>query len=165
MDVLIGVARLNELAAAAQHVRQDVLDKVAALVKPLPHALKHRALVESGIHAVNRNDAPRDAARAVLALIDRVRHGAPRAVRFDLAVKYIALAAVKVVLRVALVEKRDVKHAALVHGAQLHDVQPAAYPRQARRVRDKRADAHGLAVRGERDGLVNASVLVFSREI
>ena len=71
----------------------------------------------------------------------------------------------KVVLRVALVEKRDVKHAALVHGAQLHDVQPAAYPRQARRVRDKRADAHGLAVRGERDGLVNASVLVFPREI
>ena len=165
MDVLIRVARLNELAAAAEYIRQDVLDEIAALVKPLPHTLKHCALVKPGVHAVNGDDAPGDAARAVLALIDRVRHGAPRAARFDLAVKYIAFAAVKVVLRVALVEKRDVKHAALVHGAKLHDVQPAAYPRQARRVRDERADAHSLAVRSERDGLVNASVLVFSREI
>ena len=70
----------------------------------------------------------------------------------------------QVVLCVGLVEEGDVEGGAVVHGAELDQVEAPSDPRQARRVGDHGLHAHALALAAEGDGLDKAAVLVFARE-
>ena len=165
VDVFISVGGLRKAAALAHVLREHVRDAVKAGVQPLAHGLQHRALVEPIAHAVDRDDAPGDGAAAGRLFVHGVHHGAAHAGGFYFPEEHIALAADEIVLCVGLIEECYVNRAALVDGAQLHKLKPAAHAGQARSVGDQRLDADALTAACQRDGHNGAAILVFTRKI
>ena len=164
VDVFKGVAGLRKLAALPHVVRQHVRQLVETGVETLPDALEHGALIEPRRHAVDRDDAPGDLPLAVGLFVDGVDHAAPQTVGLDPAEEDIGLPAAEVVFGVGLVEEGDVEHGALVHGAELDEVETPADTGQPRRVGHHGLHADALSVQREGDGLYGAAVLVFPRK-
>ena len=119
MDVLQREARVAQVVRPPYLVGQHVLRQVAALVQPLPHGLGHHDLGDARRQGVDGHDAPRQLLTALL-FQQGVGHPAADTAALGSAVEDIRLAPVEGVFAVFLMEKRDVQHAALVHGAHLH---------------------------------------------
>ena len=119
MDVLQREACVAQVVRPPYLVGQHVLRQVAALVQPLPHGLGHHDLGDARRQGVDGHDASRQLLTALL-FQQGVGHPAADTAALGSAVEDIRLAPVEGVFAVFLMEKRDVQHAALVHGAHLH---------------------------------------------
>ncbi len=161
VDVLIGVARLRKTAALPHRMGQDVRQLLQAGVQSLAYRLLHDALAQSRGDAVDWHDAPGDVPLPLRLFKDGIDHAAARAAGLDPAEEDVGLAPVKIVPGIGHVEVGDVQRAAVVHRAQLHDVEPPADPRQPRGISDHGLHADALPLAGEGDGLDAAAVLVF----
>ena len=114
---------------------------------------------------VERQYPPRDGARAVLALKNGVCERLAQQIPARLAVKDIAFTRNKLVADVALVEECHIRAAALVHDAQLHEIEPAPDAREARLRCDHGAHARRFVQGKLGDGPHGGAVLIGAREI
>ena len=165
VDVFIGVASLGKAVARADLRGQQVGQLASALVKPLAHRVADRALVQRGVHPVDRQNAARHAAGLVLLFIGRVDHAEAAAVPLDLAIEADAVAARELILDIVLVEICYVNRSALIHRAELDELHAASDADKARHIRHERADAHALSLRRRRDGEEFCPILVARGEI
>ena len=160
VDILKGVARLGKAVALPHGMGQDVRKLCEAGVQGPALRLEHVALGKARREPVHRQDAPGELPLPLRPLGHGVHHAAAGTVRLHLAVEDIALPAQEIVLRVGHVEVGDVECPAVVHGAQLHELQAPAHPGQARGVGHHGLNAHALPVLREGDGLAFAAVLI-----
>ena len=165
VDVFIGVARLGKTVARADLCGQQIGQLASALVKPLAHRVADRALVQRGVHPVDRQDAARHAARLVLLFIGGVDHAEMAAVPLDLAIEADAVAARELILDIVLVEICYVNRSALVHRTELDKLHPPSDADKARHIRHKRADTHALPLRRGGDRAESGPILVARGEI
>ena len=114
---------------------------------------------------VERQYPPCDDARAVLTLKNGVRERFAQEIPARFAVKDIAFARNKLVADVALVKKRHIRAAALVHDTQLHEIKPAPDAREARLRCDHGAHARRLVHGKLGNGPHGGAVLVRARKI
>ena len=160
VDVLIGIASLNQLIALPHRFGQNLRQQPGAAVKALPDTLHQNALIQPGAQAVNRHDAPGDAVLHALPFIDGIDQAAAGTFHLNLPIKDTAVTAVKRIFHIGLIEICDVNFAALINGPEADEIQPAADPGELGSVGNQHRYAYALTVLGESDGLVLASIFI-----
>ena len=102
--------------------REQVGQPVRSLVQPLPDGAVEQALPHARRQRIDRHDAAGDGVQP-LPLKDGIRHRPPQQRPLDRAVERVALAHVERVFQVRLVEVRQLQRGALIHHAQLDELQ------------------------------------------
>ena len=141
---------------------EGVLRRVAQRVERAAGAGCHEGLREPRRKGIDGHEAPRRG-WLVGRLEDGVYHLRTLRAAGDFAVKDIRFSLHKLVFDVGAVEEGEVEGAAVVHGARLDEVAPAADMVQARRRGHHRRDADGRAGNQSGDGGKTRAVLVGAR--
>ena len=164
MDILVGIPHIAQPMLPPQLRREQVGQPVRSLVQPLPDGAVEQALPHARRQRIDRHDAAGDGVQP-LPLKDGIRHRPPQQRPLDRAVERVALAHVERVFQVRLVEVRQLQRGALIHHAQLDELQSLSDARELRLRRHHRRHAGALTDLQLRDAAALPPVLVGAREI
>ena len=164
MDILVGIPHIAQPMLPPQLRREQVGQPVRSLVQPLPDGAVEQALPHARRQRIDRHDAAGDVVQP-LPLKGGIRHRPPQQRPLDRAVERVALAHVERVFQVRLVEVRQLQRGALIHHAQLDELQSLSDARELRLRRHHRRHAGALTDLQLRDAAALPPVLVGAREI
>ena len=165
MDVPVRKADLRERIPFGDLRGQQLRQHVAAGVERALRGGHDEPVGNAARQPVERQYPPGERSGGGFAFENGVRERLSQQRSARLAVKDVGLARYEPVADVALVEKRHLRAAALVHDAQLHKIHAAADVRQARLGGDHGAHTRRFVRQQLRDRAHGGAVLVVARKI